>query len=60
MGEEVGEEEGKGMALDIPLSFLRVFIFRLQAGILGEVPAEGFSRIFISSPGVSFQGHGLL
>ena len=38
---------------------LEAFFSLLQAGILGEVSGEGFSRIFISSPGVSFQGHGL-
>ena len=31
----------------------------LQAGNIGEVSGEDFSRIFISSPGVPFQGHGL-
>ena len=32
----------------------------LQVGTLEEVSGEGFSRVFISSPGGPFQGHGLL
>ena len=35
------------------------FTSLLQAGILGEVSGEGFSGIFISSPGLPFQGPGL-
>ena len=38
---------------------LEAFISLLQAGILGEVSGEDFSKIFISSPGAPFQGHGL-
>ena len=38
---------------------LEAFISFLQAGILGDVSRAVFSRIFISSLGVSFQGHGL-
>ena len=38
---------------------LEAFLSFLQAGILGEVPGEAFSRIFVSSPGVPFQDHGL-
>ena len=38
----------------------QAFISFLQLAILGEVSEEGFSRIFISSLGVSFQGHGPL
>ena len=38
---------------------LSLYLSPLQAGILGEISGEGFSRMLISSPGVSFQGHGL-
>ena len=38
---------------------LRGFICSLKVGILGDVPEEDLKRIFISVPGVSFQGHGL-
>ena len=55
-----GEEEGEGKGTVVasqrgPLGFLSP----LQVGILGEVSREGFSRIFISFPGVLFQGCGL-
>ena len=39
---------------------LEIFISFLQEGILGEVSGKGFSRIFISFPGVPFQSYGLL
>ena len=63
VGEEEREEEGKGMAQAAPqreggswVHCLRAFISLLQVGILGEVSGEGFNRIFISFPGVLFQG----
>ena len=37
---------------------LRSFIQSLKVEILGEVPGEDLNGIFISFPGVSFQGHG--
>ena len=52
------ERHGRALPLEstrLGLLCLEAFISLLQAGILGE----GFSRIFINSPGVSFQGHGL-
>ena len=64
MGKEVGEWKGNGAGFSpegehtgwvLCLEFLCL----LQAGNLGEVSGEGFSKIFISSPGVSFQRHGL-
>ena len=66
MKKEVGEEEVKGMGVGCSpegeLSWvlcLEAFNSFLQAEILGEVSGEVFSRIFISSPGVPVQGHGL-
>ena len=38
---------------------LEAFLSSLQVGILGEVSGEDLSRIFISFPGVIFQGCGL-
>ena len=38
---------------------LRVCIYFLKAGVLGEVSGEDLNRIFISFSGVSFQGSGL-
>ena len=35
------------------------FISLLQVGFLGEASGEDLNRIFISFPGVSFQGCGL-
>ena len=37
---------------------LRSFIHSLKVEILGDVPGEDLNGIFISFPGVSFQGHG--
>ena len=59
MGQEEGKSNGAGMlsrgrACTGPF-VLRVFIFLLQAGILGE----GFSRIFVSFSGAVFPGHDL-
>ena len=62
MGKEVGDEEGNGVdcspdgecAGTSCVLCLEVFIPFLQAGILGEVSGEGFSRKFTSSPGAPF------
>ena len=67
VGKEVGSsEKGKGVMWAVPKGrtlklgpLSCAFISFLQAGIVGEVSGESFSRIFISSPGVSFQGHDL-
>ena len=63
VGEEARDKEGKGNGMGcsplhwvLCLEFYSLSLF--QAGILGEVLGEGFSRIFISFPGVLFQGHG--
>lgn len=50
--KEVGEGGGNGLGWVLSL---KAFIFLLQTGILGEVSGEGFSRTFISSPGVTFR-----
>ena len=70
MGKEVGEEEGKGNGKGCSPEGQHVcasafwvlwleFFSLLQAGMLGEVSGEGFSRIFIRSPDAHFQGPGL-
>ena len=69
MKKEVGEDggkNGKGMAPAAPqrdstcwVLCLEGSLSLLQVGILGEVSGKGCSRIFISSPGVLSQGHGL-
>ena len=66
VGEEEREGEGKEMVCCIPEGQLKcwalcleAFLSFLQARILGEVSGESFSRIFISSPAVPFQVHGL-
>ena len=48
--------EGEHICWDL---YLEAFISFLKAGILGEASGKGFSRIFISSPGVPYQDHGL-
>ena len=60
------EEEGKGMAQAAPqressccVLCLEDFLSLLQEEILGEVSGGGFRGIFISFPGVLFQGPGL-
>ena len=53
----MGEEEGTGKGVSCVLC-LEAFISFLPAGILEEVTGEGFSRIFISVPGVPFQAPG--
>ena len=56
--KEVGEDEGNGEGYSPEgehvhwALFLEALFSLLQAGILGEVSGEGFSRIFISSPAV--------
>ena len=54
MGQAAGSPEGElaGWVL-CPEAFISFL------GISGEVSGEGFSRISIGSPGVSFQGCGL-
>ena len=40
-------------------SVLRVCIYSLKAGVLGEIPDEDLNGILISFPCVSFLSHGL-
>ena len=57
--EEEGTGNGAGCSPDgdhaCHILCLKAFISLLQAGILREAAGEGFSRIFISSPGVPFR-----
>ena len=67
MGEDLREEErkenGAGHSPEGECTLwvlpLEVFLSLLHMGVLGEVSGESFSRLFISFPGVPFQGHGL-
>ena len=62
--EEERKGNGAGCRLIPRVHECRVLCFEafsyfLQVGILGEVSRQVFSRIFINSPDVPFQGHGL-
>ena len=67
MGKEAGKEEGKGNGVGCSPEKHTPWVLRLEAclslvkaGVLGQVSGEGFSRVYTISPGVAFQGHGLL
>ena len=61
---EKEKEDGTGCSPEEELTHwvfcLEAFISLLQARILEEVSGEDFRRLFISSPGVSFQGYDFL
>ena len=52
--KEVGEEEGHGEDCSPESASPGSFVLR-PFSLLGQVSGEGFSRIFVSSPGVPFQ-----
>ena len=63
--KEVGEEGNKwleliprGRAVHAGSFVLKVFLSLLQLGTLGEFSGEDLNKIFISCPGMSFQGPG--
>ena len=57
--EPVKKEGGRSPEGERRFLCSEAFISLLQAGTLGWVSGQGFSRRVISAPGVPFQGHGL-
>ena len=58
--EEMGPAAPQRENAYAPGSFVLRVLYLLRAGIGGEFSGEGFSRIFISFPGVTLRGPGLL
>ena len=66
VGKELGEEERKGNGAGsqrdrtgVGPSSEGFYLFLAGGNVRGGFSGKGFSRLFISSPGVPFQGHGL-